>query len=101
MRARGGRALAGRRDVVPLAAELVVGDDHHRALRAAAVLDRAEQVDEVVAARVLAGVAGMLVLRAERLDEADLLEPAAAVGVLRVGDELSLVAKVLRARVGA
>ena len=41
----------GRRHVVPLAAELVVGHDHHRVLAAAAVLDRLEQVDQMVAAR--------------------------------------------------
>jgi hypothetical protein len=62
--------LAGRRDVIPLAAELVVGDDDHRVLRAAAVLDVLQEVDEVVAALRLAGVAGVLVLFAERLDEA-------------------------------
>src|SRR5437867_13445491 len=68
---RAGRAaLAGRRDVVPLAAELVVGDDDHRVLAAGAAPDRREQVDQVVAAAALAGVAGVLVLEPDRLDEA-------------------------------
>ena len=66
-----------RSDVVPLPAELVVGHDDQRAVGVRAVLDRLEQVDEVVAAGVLAGVAGVLVLRADRLDEADRLERAA------------------------
>ena len=71
-----------RRDVVPLPAELVVGHDDQRAVGVRAVLDRLEQVDEVAAAGVLAGVAGVLVLGADRLDEADRLQaqrsPAAA-----------------------
>ena len=70
------RSLARRRDVIPLTAELVVGDDDHRVLRALAVLDRLEQVHEVVAAVGLAGVARMLVLLADRLDEADRLQVA-------------------------
>ena len=45
-------ALARRGDVIPLAAELVVGDDHHRVGGAAAALDRPEQLHEVGAAGV-------------------------------------------------
>ena len=70
-------ALARRRDVIPLAAELVVGDEDERVLGARAPLDRLQQVDQVVAAVRLTGVAGMLVLLADRLDEADRLQVAA------------------------
>jgi hypothetical protein len=45
-------ALARRGDVIPLAAELVVGDDHHRVGGAAAALDRPEQLHEVGAPAV-------------------------------------------------
>ena len=38
-------ALAGRRDVIPLTTELVVGHDDHRVLGALAALDGLEQVD--------------------------------------------------------
>ena len=58
------------RDVVPLPAELVVGHDDQRALGLRSVLDRLDEVDEVVAAVRLAGLARMLVLVAEGLDEA-------------------------------
>src|SRR5262249_2622833 len=61
--------LARRRNVIPLAAELVVRDDHHGVLRAAAVLDVLKELDEMVAAVGLAPVAGMLVLDADRLHE--------------------------------
>ena len=71
-------ALARRRHVIPLAAELVVGDEHERVLLALAVLDRLQQIDEVVAAVRLARVARMLVLLADRLDEADRLQVAVA-----------------------
>src|SRR5215212_10232099 len=69
--------LARRRHMVPLAAELVVGHDHHRVLAAPAPLDRLDQLDEVVAAVRLARVAGMLVLGSDRLDERDGAQPAA------------------------
>ena len=100
-RPRRGGALAGRRDVVPLAAELVVGDDHHRVLLAARPAHGAQQVDHVVGARVLAGVAGVLVLGADRLDEADRLELAAAIRSVRERLELVFVAQVLDPRLRA
>src|SRR5262245_10423121 len=50
----GGAALAGRRDVVPLATKLVVGDDDHRVFRALAALDRSQQRDKVIASATLA-----------------------------------------------
>jgi hypothetical protein len=48
-----------RRCAHQLPAELVVGDDDHRVLAAAAAAQRPEQVDEVVGAAVLARVARM------------------------------------------
>ena len=68
--------LAWRRDVVPRAAELVVGHDDHRVLRAAAALDRLQQRYNVLAAASHAGVAGVLVVRCDGLDEADRIELA-------------------------
>ena len=68
--------LAGRRDVIRLTAELVVRDDHHRVLRARALVDRTQQLDEVIAPAHLACVTGMLVLEANWLDEADRVEHA-------------------------
>ena len=102
---RAGRAaLAGRGHVVPLPAELVVGHDDHRVLGAAAVLDRAEQVDQVIGAVALARVAGVLVLGAVGLDDAHRLELAAVLGARGRGLELGLVAQVraagLAGRVG-
>ena len=82
---------ARRRDVVPLAAELVVGHDDQRVARPAGPLgDRLEQVDEVVAAVRLAGVARVLVLRAVRLDE----ETVGRRAVAGRRDELALVLEV-------
>src|SRR5205814_8506101 len=93
-----GPALSRRRDVVPLAAELVVRDDDHGVLGASAVLDVREQADQVVAARALARVSGVLVLLADWLDEANRLQVAGAGRALGRGDELRLVAQVLRTR---
>src|SRR4051794_14629481 len=101
VRAACARALARGRDVVPLPAELVVGDDHHRALRALRVLDRLQEVDEVVGALVLARVTGMLVLGADRLDQAHRLELAVAPRAGRERLELGLVAQVPTPRGGA
>src|SRR5207302_9241486 len=70
----GGAALSWRRDVVPLAAELVIGHHDHGVLAAGAAVDRFQKADQVVAARGLARVAGVLVLEPDRLDEADLVE---------------------------
>ena len=95
------RARAGRRDVIPLTAELVVRDDHHRVLGARRPLDRLQQGDEVVAAPGLARVAGVLVLFPDRLDEADLLQVAVVVRRVGVGDELGLVLEMRCARVRA
>ena len=89
-RRRGGPVPARRRDVVPLAAELVIGDDDQGVLACGPLGDRLQQVDEVVAAVGLAGVAGVLVLRAVGLDEADRRQRA----VLGRGDELRLVLQV-------
>ena len=62
--------------MIPRAAELVVGDDHQRVLPAVALFDRFEQLHKVAAAGALTRVAGMLVLRADRLHETDRLEVA-------------------------
>jgi hypothetical protein len=59
--------------MIPLAAELVVRDDHHRVVGTRAALDRLEQHDKVILAGCVARVPGMLVLLADRLDEADRL----------------------------
>src|SRR5260370_6193695 len=67
VRARGS-TLSRRGHMVPLTAKLVVGHYDHGVLTAAAVLDRLEQADQVVAAAGLAGVAGVLVLEPDRLD---------------------------------
>ncbi|MEY9266371.1 hypothetical protein ABIF23_005766 [Bradyrhizobium elkanii] len=75
-----------RRNVVPLPAELVIGDDDQRVLAIRPLDDRLDEIDEMLAAFGLAGVARMLVLLADRLDEADLLQPT---GPGRL-DELSL-----------
>jgi hypothetical protein len=64
-------ALAGRHDVIPLAAELVVSHDDQCVRGLRAVLNRLDQVDQVPLTVLRAGVSGMLVLRAVRLDEAD------------------------------
>ena len=77
--------LARRHRVVPLAAELVVGDHDHRVLAAAAVVDRLQEVDQVVAAAAFARVAGVLVLEPDRFDEAHRVELAALGGA---ADEL-------------
>ncbi len=79
--------------MVPLAAELVVGDDHQGVGAFRALEDRVQQVDEVAAADGFAGVTGVLVLRPDRLDEAD-RQQLAGLGLL---DELGLVAQVLGA----
>src|SRR5919199_1856825 len=62
-------SLAGRRNVIPLPAELVVRDDDQRVLGARAVPDQVEQLDQVRASLRFARVAGMLVLLAQRLHE--------------------------------
>src|SRR5262245_56181413 len=67
----GGAVLAWRRNVVPLAAELVIDDHDQRALRTGAAFDRLQQLDEMVAADLLAGIPGVLVLLTDGLDEAD------------------------------
>src|SRR3954451_3110609 len=87
--------LAGRGHVIPLTAELVVGDDDHRVLAAAAILDRPHQVDQMAASGSLAGVARVLVLRADRLHEADRSQVALALRRgSRCGHELLFVAQV-------
>ena len=58
-----------RRDVVPAAAVLVVGDDDGGVVPVRAVLDRADQIGDVLLAVEQGGVAGVLVVGAERLDE--------------------------------
>src|SRR5262245_18323569 len=65
-----------RRHMVPLAAELVVGDDDERVLAVRAVHDRPDQVDQMEIAPTHAGVARMLILLTHRLDKADGLEGA-------------------------
>src|ERR1700674_2654036 len=67
----GGCALARRRNVVPLAAELVIGHDHHGVFAAGATLDGLDEVNQVIAAGGLTRVTGVLVLQTDRLDKAD------------------------------
>ena len=62
-------AHAWWRDVVPLTTELVVGHDDQRVLALRSADNCLDQVDEVITAVRLAGVAGVFVLDAERLDE--------------------------------
>src|SRR5712692_3197035 len=72
--------LAGRGDVVPLAAELVVGHHHHRVLATGAAFDRPQKLDQVVAARALARVTRMFVVLSDGLDKADPIQVALSVG---------------------
>src|SRR5262249_53138395 len=79
----GGDAQAGapavdhrRGDVVPGATVLVVGDDDRGVLPVGAVLDGADEVDGVLLALADVGVAGVLVVGAEGLDEGDRREGA-------------------------
>ena len=68
--------LSGRRHVVPLTAELVVSGDDQGVLPAGTPLDALEQLDQVAAAAAFTGIARMLVLEPNRLDEADRIELA-------------------------
>ena len=54
-----------RRHVVPLTAELVIGDDDQRVVSVGPLDDGLYQVDEMIAAVGLAGIAGVLVLGAD------------------------------------
>ena len=69
--------------MVPLATELVVGHDDQGVFGLRARCDLLEQVDEVVAAVRLTGVARVLVLRAVRLDEADRREGAGGAAAMK------------------
>src|SRR6266576_4900951 len=86
--------LAGWGHVIPLTAELVVGHDHHRVLRTRAALDRFQQRDEMGIAVRRRGVAGMLVLLADRLHEADSPEAAGLLPAAECLLELRLVLQV-------
>ena len=77
--------------MVPLPAELVVGHDHQSVARTAALVDRPQQFDDVLAAGVLARIARMLVLGADRLHEADGFQPAGLAGCGEGLQELRLV----------
>ncbi len=76
--------------MIPLPAELVVRHDDQGVAGLGTALDGLDQVDQVIGAVRLARVAGMLVLVAEGLDEADLRQGA----VLRRGEERDLVLEV-------
>ena len=80
--------------MIPLPAEFVIGDDDQRVLAVRPFDDRLDQINKVLTAFGFVGVAGMLVLLADRLDEADRLERA----VLRGLDELGLVLQMVLAR---
>src|SRR5262245_59104972 len=69
-------ALAWWCHVVPLPAELIVGDHDHSVFCAAAAFNRTQERHQMIAAARLACVARVLVLRCERLDEADGVELA-------------------------
>ena len=64
-------------DVVPLPAELVVGDDRPSCPSRRRSAGRPQQLHQVVGARVLSGVARVLVLGADRLDQPHGFELAA------------------------
>ena len=74
--------------MIPLAAELVVGHHDQRPARLGARLHGPDEIDQVLLAVVGAGVPGVLVLRAVRLDEAHRGKGAGASG----GEEVQLVA---------
>src|SRR5262245_38908480 len=76
--------------MIPLAAELVVSDHDARIFAVWSFHDGADQVDEMVAAFGFVRVPGMLVLLANRFDEAHRLEPALSSRL----DELRFVAQV-------
>ena len=86
-----GAPLVRRRgDVVPAAAVLVVGDDDGGVLPVGAVLHGLHQVGDVLLALLEVGVARVLVVRAERLDEGDGRQAV----VLQRGEEVGLVLQV-------
>src|SRR5262249_33187513 len=88
--APGAVAEVGRADVVPEAAVLVVGDDDGGVGPGVAVLDGVDDVGDVLLALQQVGVTGVLVIGADRLDEAD--RGQTAVG--QVGEERRLVLQV-------
>src|ERR1700730_6589139 len=63
-------ALAGRCDMVPLPAELIVGGDDQRVLLAGAALDRFDQIHQMLTPARLVCVSRMFVIGSERLDKA-------------------------------
>jgi hypothetical protein len=83
-----------RRDMVPAPAILVVGDDDRDVGPVGAVLDRANQVRDVLLSLDERGVAGVLVVRPERLDEGDRRQRPVAEG----SGELLLILQVGRLR---
>ena len=86
--AAGPPLVFGRRcNVVPEAAVLVIRDDHYCMRGLWAVLDVLEQLDHMVFADQHIGVAGVLVVLAQRLDERDSRQRAR----IGFGDEMGLV----------
>src|SRR5262249_46887044 len=96
-RARPPTVAGRRRDVVPGAAVLVVGDDDRAVLPVRAVLHRANEALDVLLAAQQARVAGVLVILAKRRDERHRRERV----VLQRGEEFGLVAQVDFLRLGA
>src|SRR5208337_794476 len=82
----------GRSDMVPAAAVLVVGDDDRGVRPVGAALDGMHDVGDVLLARQQVGVAGVLVVLANRLDEAD----GGQVATGQVGEKVILVLEVGR-----
>src|SRR5262249_46895548 len=82
-----------RADVVPAAAVLIVGDDDGSVGPVGTVLHGVDNVGDMLLASQQVGVAGVLVVRAERFDEGDGRQ--AAVG--EIGEEVVLVGQVLAA----
>ncbi len=85
-----GVAQPGWRHVVPLPAELVIGDDDQSVPGLRAGGDGLDQIDQMIRAVGFAGVAGMFVLRPVGLDETHRRQLAPPGGL----DELGLVPQV-------
>ena len=80
--------------MVPLSTELVVRDDHHCVLGAAAVIYRAQQCNQMIAAACLTRIARVLVFRCDGLYEADRIQFAFRAGAVNKTQELLFVAQV-------
>lgn len=80
----------GRSDMIPAAAELIVRDDDQRILGVLALLDGRDEIRDMLLPREQVGVARVLVVRTERLYEADCGKPLAR----EVGEEIGFILQV-------